>query len=82
MTADHATITYLLRKYGAEGRAMKCCEPRDLLNRVADICSFEGSALQLSPTLIDAAWANYFGTAHGFEQYSETWRTQSQAVSA
>lgn len=82
VAADHAIITYLLRKYGAEGRAMKCCEPRDLLNRIADICSFEGCALQLSPTVIDAAWANYFGTAHGFEQYTETWRTQSQAVSA
>ena len=45
---------------------MKGCEPRDLLNKVTDICVFEGQELQLTPGLIDLAWGNYFGTAHGF----------------
>jgi hypothetical protein len=45
---------------------MKGCEPRDLLDRVTDICLFEGRTLELTPKLLDVAWRNYFGTAHGF----------------
>ena len=82
MAVDQASVSYLLRKYGTEGRPMKCCEPRDLLNRISDICSFEGQSMQLSPALIDAAWANYFGTGHGFESFQESPKTQSQAVGA
>lgn len=80
LAVDHDSISYLLHKYGAEGRAMKCCEPRDLLNRISDICSFEGHPLQLSPALIDAAWGNYFGVGHSFEPVRELPRPQSQAV--
>jgi hypothetical protein len=63
---DQDCVDHLLKKYVAEHRQMKGCEPRDLLDRVADICRFEGEALELTPTLIDLAWQNYFGVAHGF----------------
>ena len=84
LSVDHESVSYLLHKYGEENRFMKCCEPRDLLNRISDICAFEGRPLQLSPALIDAAWGNYFGTAHGFQLYKEAPRgqPQAQAVSA
>lgn len=59
-------VDHLLRKYAAENRVMKGCEPRDLLNKVRDICLFEGRPAQLTTELIDLAWGNYFGTAHGF----------------
>jgi hypothetical protein len=45
---------------------MKACEPRDLLDRVLDICLFEGQPIELTPKVIDSAWRNYFGTSHGF----------------
>ena len=80
LAVDHASISYLLRKYGQEHRPMKCCEPRDLLNRISDICSFEGRPLHLSEAIIDAAWRNYFGAAHGFESFRELPQPQSQAV--
>lgn len=79
LAVDHDSIRYVLHKYDAEGRPMKCCEPRDLLNRISDICSFEGRPLQVSQALIDAAWGNYFGTAHSFEAFEELPQT-SQAV--
>ena len=82
LAADHESVSYLLHKYGAEGRPMKCCEPRDLLERISDICLFEGRPLQVSPALIEAAWGNYFGTAHGFKSYNDSQRAQSQAVGA
>ena len=60
-------LDHILRKYAAEGRVMKGCEPRDLLNKVNDICIFEGRQPHLTTQLIDLAWGNYFGTAHGFK---------------
>jgi hypothetical protein len=80
LTVDDVNLNYLLHKYGAEGRPMKSCEPRDLLNRVSDICTFEGHPFQLSPALIDIAWANYFGTGHSYESYRENLQMQSVAV--
>jgi len=65
---DQALLDYVLRKYVVEGRQMKSCEPRDLLNRVIDICLFEGNQASLTTGLIDIAWRNYFGTAHAFGQ--------------
>jgi hypothetical protein len=57
---------YVLQKYAREHRQMKSCEPRDLLNRVSDICLFEGIETKLTPELVDVAWKNYFGTSHTF----------------
>jgi hypothetical protein len=67
LAVDESNINYLLRKYSSEQRPMKSCEPRDLLNRISDVCSFEGRPMDVNFELIDMAWGNYFGTAHGFE---------------
>ena len=66
IVATQECLDYVLQKYVAENRIMKGCEPRDLLNKVNDICLFEGRPAQLSTELIDLAWGNYFGTAHRF----------------
>ena len=50
---------------------MKGCEPRDLLDRVTDLCLFAGDALELSPEVIDVAWSNYFGTSHSFSTQAQ-----------
>ena len=63
---DQTCLDHLLNNYMIEHRQMKGCEPRDLLDRVTDICLFEGRPLELTPKVIDVAWRNYFGTAHGF----------------
>ena len=77
---DDNCLTHVLNKYTAEQRIMKGCEPRDLLNKVNDICLFEGRALKLTPELIDLAWGNYFGTAHGFAPGLEKLEAQSTAA--
>lgn len=59
-------LNHILHKYVAEQKQMKGCEPRDLLDRVTDICLFEGQPLRLTPQLIDVAWKNYFGASHKF----------------
>ena len=60
---DEASLAHLLNKYETEGRTPKSCEPRDLLNRVSDVCLFRGFQPHLTPELIDLAWNNYFGGA-------------------
>jgi hypothetical protein len=66
IVVDEEVVGYLLRKYSIEGRPMRSCEPRDLLNRVSDICVFEGNQVNLTSELIDLAWCNYFGASHEF----------------
>lgn len=66
---DKDSLDYVLGKYSNEARPMKSCEPRDLLNRVNDLCVFEGRALRLTRELIDIAWKNYFGVTHSFESH-------------
>ena len=66
MPVDQAVLDYVLNNYMISHRQMKSCEPRDLLERVIDICRFEGRGPELTPRTIDAAWRNYFGTSHGF----------------
>ena len=66
IVVNQECLDHILTKYVAEKRIMKGCEPRDLLNKVRDICLFEGRPAQLTPDVIDLAWGNYFGTAHGF----------------
>jgi hypothetical protein len=63
---DEQCLRHILNRYTDEKRIMKGCEPRDLLNKINDICLFEGRELKLTPELVDLAWGNYFGTAHGF----------------
>jgi hypothetical protein len=63
---NQACMDHLLHRYVAEHRQMKGCEPRDLLDRLTDICLFESESIDLSPNLIDIAWQNYFGVSHAF----------------
>jgi len=83
ITLNQASMDHVLAKYASDQRLMKSCEPRDLLNRVSDLCLFEGLPQQLTPELIDLAWRNYFGTGHNFElPTASAPEIQSQAVSA
>jgi MoxR-like ATPase len=66
VTIDEECLRHIISRYGNESRVMKGCEPRDLLNKVNDICLFEGREMKLTIELVDLAWGNYFGTSHGF----------------
>jgi MoxR-like ATPase len=63
---ENPVLEHILTKYRVEHRQMKGCEPRDILDRVTDICLFEGHKLELSNQVVDVAWRNYFGTSHSF----------------
>jgi predicted ATPase with chaperone activity len=78
---DPVCLDYVLRRYASEARLMKSCEPRDLINRVSDICLFEGSEPRLTPELLDLAWRNYFGTSHAFSAGGTEVVIQARAAS-
>lgn len=80
VVVDQQCLNHVLSRYALEKRLMKGCEPRDLLKKVTDICLFEGQELQLTPELLDLAWGNYFGTAHGFAPDFEQFQTATQAA--
>ena len=63
---EQPIVDHVLNKYRIERRQMKGCEPRDLLDRVTDVCLFEGQPLALTPNVLDIAWRNYFGASHTF----------------
>ena len=78
LRVEQPVLDYLLNNYMIEHRQMKACEPRDLLDRVVDICLFEGTPIELTPKLIDGAWRNYFGTSHGFNTQEPERRATSE----
>ena len=57
-------VPRLIARYQSEGRELRCCEPRDLLERVRDICRLRSQPFELSEEAFDLAWTGYFGN-HG-----------------
>ncbi len=60
---EDASLEHLLQRYENEGRPMRACEPRDLIERARDICKFRSTDLALTPEILDLAWTSYFGNA-------------------
>ncbi|MFQ5457391.1 MAG: hypothetical protein ACE5FC_02900 [Myxococcota bacterium] len=54
-------VDYLLSRYRSEKRELRGSEPRDLIERVMDIKSYEPEADYSMRQLLDTAWFNYFG---------------------
>jgi hypothetical protein len=55
-------LAWLFDQYRTEGRPLRGCEPRDLLERVRDICKFRRMPLELNENTLSLAWMGYFGT--------------------
>jgi predicted ATPase with chaperone activity len=54
-------INYLIEKhYTPIGRPFRCCQPRDLLLQVKNLCLYEGTAPELTNERMDLAVENYF----------------------
>jgi energy-coupling factor transporter ATP-binding protein EcfA2 len=62
---DPQQVDFLFRLYAKEQRPLRGCEPRDLIQRCADLCQYENRAKVLSDELLYLAWRNYFGNAPG-----------------
>jgi hypothetical protein len=67
LTLPPDVVPHLLQRYRQEKREFRACEPRDLLNRVSDICRMRNQPIQLSRPLLDIAWSGYFGASRSSE---------------
>jgi len=72
MRVNQTSLNHLLKKYAGERRSLRSCEPRDLANRIVDICKFRGGVPELTPELIDLAWNHYFGKVQGRSHRTDT----------
>ncbi len=58
---DEAKVDYLISKhYKKFNRPFNCCEPRDLLAQVQDLCAYQGIEAQMTENILDQVAANYF----------------------
>jgi DNA-binding PadR family transcriptional regulator len=58
---NDSSVTYLLEThYRAVNRSMRCCQPRDLLLQVRNMCFYESKPLEITHDAIDFAVENYF----------------------
>ena len=60
MPLDEATLMHLLGLYEAQDIDYANYQPVFLIDQMRAICDFEGMPHQMSPRLIDRAWANMF----------------------
>ena len=78
VTPSPELIEQLLARYRAEGRELRACEPRDLIERSRDICRFRSKPLELTPEVLDLAWIGYFGR----ERYGKQEGVEGAAIPA
>ncbi|MGI9456182.1 MAG: AAA family ATPase [Aeoliella sp.] len=58
---DQQSLDYLMEKhYRAEGRPMRCCQPRDLLLQIRNYCRYIKQPAVMSQENLDFAVENYF----------------------
>jgi hypothetical protein len=61
MPTDAGVLARVLDRYRAEGRELRGCEPRDLIDRAAEICRYRNQPPRLDDQVLDLAWRGYFG---------------------
>ncbi len=65
-TYQPQAVDYLVQThYRPHGRPLRRCHARDLLAQAANFCVFNGTALQLSPQLLDRVVKTYFTAVTG-----------------
>jgi predicted ATPase with chaperone activity len=61
LKVEPAFIARLLERYRSTGRELRSCEPRDLIERMRDICQYRQQPPAINEELLNIAWAGYFG---------------------
>ena len=69
--AAPGVVEHVLGRYRGEGRPLRACEPRDLIDRAGDYCAFRGRPLELTDETLDRAWRGYFGNEDVAESKAE-----------
>ena len=62
VTVPAGLVDRLIKRYRAEKRPLRGCEPRELIEHAQDLCRYAGTPLELSEQNLDRAWLAYFGS--------------------
>jgi hypothetical protein len=58
---DEAAVDYLIQKhYRSVGRNLRCCQPRDLILQIRNLCRYTNKPAKMTPETFDFAVENYF----------------------
>jgi predicted ATPase with chaperone activity len=57
---DDLAVSHLIENWYGEGRSLRGCHPRDLVEAILDAAVFEGDAPDLTPNLLDEVCRTYF----------------------
>lgn len=71
LEAPPGLVPWLLDRYQREKRPLHCCEPRDLIERIKDICRYRGQPASLNTEMLDLAWKGYFANQEGMDRDEE-----------
>jgi predicted ATPase with chaperone activity len=61
ITYNDELLEFLFRRYEAEKRPLRGCEPRDLIMRFLNFCRYYDKPTVLTKDMLELAWINYFG---------------------
>jgi predicted ATPase with chaperone activity len=59
---DEQLLQNILDRYRSESRELRCSEPRDLIERIRDLCRYYNKPLEITPQTLDVAWRGFFGS--------------------
>jgi len=57
---DEEAFDYLIHKYESSKRNLSCCDPRNLIDQIIDLASFDQKPPVVTKALLDKVWENYF----------------------
>lgn len=57
---DEAAIAHLLERWYGNGRELRGCQPRDIIEAVFDAARYDGRTPELTPAAVDEACQSYF----------------------
>jgi hypothetical protein len=60
-TLPAGIVDRVIQRHVAEGRPLRGCGPRDLIDRARDTCTFRKQPLELTDAVMDVAWRGYYG---------------------
>jgi predicted ATPase with chaperone activity len=59
---DELLLQNIIDRYRHEQRELRCSEPRDLIERIRDLCRYYNKPLEITPQTLDVAWRGFFGS--------------------
>ena len=61
LSCEDDVVDKVIDRYARAGRRPAACEPRDLIERCAEVCRYRGRPERVDAEVLELAWHGYFG---------------------